>query len=60
MQDDTGRLERREISVDRMSYKDGEAKHAQDYCDHFNHSDVPLQFDTGKSGCWFLQGRKVV
>jgi len=37
MQDDTGRLERREISVDRMSYKDDGTKQSQDYRDRFGH-----------------------
>ena len=32
----------REISVDRMCCKDGNAKHTQDYRDHFNHLDAPL------------------
>jgi hypothetical protein len=32
----------REISVDRVSQKDGDTKHAQDYRDGFNHLDAPL------------------
>jgi hypothetical protein len=32
----------REISVDRVSHKDGDTKHAQDYRDDFNHFDAPL------------------
>jgi hypothetical protein len=32
----------REISIDRMCRKDGDAKHTQDYRNHFNHFDAPL------------------
>jgi hypothetical protein len=32
----------REISVDRMSYKNASAKQTQNYRDHFNHFDAPV------------------
>jgi hypothetical protein len=38
----------RQINVNRVSHKDGDAKHAQDYRDHFNHFDAPATVEDEK------------
>jgi hypothetical protein len=48
---------RHEISVDRMSYKDTNAKQTQNHCDHFHHFDAPcFTIVTSDSRSWFQAG----
>ena len=39
-----------------MSYKDGDANHAQDYRNHFNHFDAPLLLVRLIRRSWFHAG----
>jgi hypothetical protein len=46
-----------EISVDRMSYKDTNAKQTQNRCDRFHHFDAPcFTIGTSNSRSWFRAG----